>query len=386
MSFKRVSKGIYEYVVGRPAIRQSLYINFRGLDGTPVKEKVNTMSIPEAKKLLANKKYELDKARKQLARDGIKLKEIVNYKKIKLDDMAKLYFDNRRTKLNEEDIKKYNTRIRPTLGSKLVSRISTNDIQELQDKLKPHYAPKTLNETINSLRAMFNQGIKKKWCEHNPVNREEIKNLDIDSEPSRVLTDIELKKMFDTFKYGDVELNIFPNSTLYFFTKLAYFTGTRPTAVMDMQVKHVNFNNNTVHLKAMKKGKSYQQRIRQEVIDMIKDWIKLHELTHSDFLFYPQQVFQRSKNLDDKKYSMNYSSIAKSAKKVFDKLFNQNIPVKDLAYKVTLYSLRRTAGTNRYKSKGLVSAKNFLNHTNVQTTMIYLNVTDDFTEDEDDGL
>jgi len=386
MALKRVSKGIYEYVVGRPAIRQALYINYRRLDGTPVKEKINTMSIAEAKKILAEKKYQLSLDKKKLNYSKSKLKATIAYKKLKLDEMAKLYFDNRRTKLNENDRKIYNTRVHPTLGDKLVSKITTKDIQALQDKLEPHYAPKTLNETINSLRAMFNQGIKNQWCDFNPVNRDEIKKVEEISEPGRVLTDEELRTMFNTFKNGHTGLKIEKNLTLHLFTKIAYYTGTRPTAVMALQVKHINFNNSTVHLKAMKKGKSYQQKLRQEVIDLIKEWIILHELTHSDFLFYPQQVYSRTQNLDDKKVAMSYSVVAKSAKKILDKLFNKDIPTKDLAYKVTLYSLRRTAGTNRYKSKGLVSAKNFLNHTNVQTTMTYLNVTDDFQDDEDDGL
>ena len=146
MALKRVSKGIYEYVVGRPAIRQALYINYRRLDGTPVKEKINTMSIAEAKKILAEKKYQLSLDKKKLNYSKSKLKATIAYKKLKLDEMAKLYFDNRRTKLNENDRKIYNTRVHPTLGDKLVSKITTKDIQALQDKLEPHYAPKTLND------------------------------------------------------------------------------------------------------------------------------------------------------------------------------------------------------------------------------------------------
>lgn len=386
MPLKRVSKGIYEYVVGRPAIRRALYINYRGLDGIPIKVKTNTMSIPEAKKILADIKYKLSIDRKKIKNKKLKLESVIAYKKLKLDDMAKLYFDARRTKENENDRKIYNTRIQPTLGLKFVSRITTNDIQKLQDKLELQYAAQTVNETINRLRAMFNQGKKKGWCELNPVDRDEIKSLEVIHEPGRILTDKELSKMFDTFKNGDLELKIIPHEVLYLFTNIAYYSGTRPTAIIDLQVKHINIIDNKINFKAMKKGKSYQQRIRQDVMTLIIEWIKLHKLKHNDYLFYPQQVFNRSKDLEDKQRPVSYSVIAKAAKNVFDKLFNKDIPSKELAYKVTPYSLRRTAGTNRYKSKGLVSAKNFLNHTNVQTTMIYLNVTDDMQDEDDDGL
>jgi len=39
--------------------------------------------------------------------------------------------------------------------------------------------------------------------------------------------------------------------------------------------------------------------------------------------------------------------------------------------------MRRTAGTKVYKKYGIVHAKKFLNHTDIKTTMHYLNVEDD---------
>ena len=49
-------------------------------------------------------------------------------------------------------------------------------------------------------------------------------------------------------------------------------------------------------------------------------------------------------------------------------------------YRVTVYTMRRTTGTKVYKAKGIVHAKKFLNHTDIKTTMKYLNVDDDLEE------
>ena len=49
----------------------------------------------------------------------------------------------------------------------------------------------------------------------------------------------------------------------------------------------------------------------------------------------------------------------------------------DLAYRVTVYTMRRTAATKVYKKFGIVHAKRFLNHTEIDTTMKYLNIEDD---------
>jgi integrase len=44
---------------------------------------------------------------------------------------------------------------------------------------------------------------------------------------------------------------------------------------------------------------------------------------------------------------------------------------------VTVYTMRRTAATKIYKKLGIVHAKRFLNHTEIDTTMKYLNIEDD---------
>jgi integrase len=46
-------------------------------------------------------------------------------------------------------------------------------------------------------------------------------------------------------------------------------------------------------------------------------------------------------------------------------------------YKITTYSLRRTSGTKIYRAHGIITAKKFLNHTDIKTTMKYLNVSDE---------
>lgn len=68
--------------------------------------------------------------------------------------------------------------------------------------------------------------------------------------------------------------------------------------------------------------------------------------------------------------------IRRATKKIFDKHFNQNIGTYDLAYRVSVYTMRRTAATNIYKKFGIVHAKRFLNHTEIDTTMKYLNIDD----------
>lgn len=78
-----------------------------------------------------------------------------------------------------------------------------------------------------------------------------------------------------------------------------------------------------------------------------------------------------------KNRSTRYQKYAEQLRKIFDRHFNQNIGAFDLAYRVSVYTMRRTAATNVYKKLGIVHAKRFLNHTEISTTMKYLNIDDD---------
>jgi integrase len=188
------------------------------------------------------------------------------------------------------------------------------------------------------------------------------------------LSDSELERMFDVFENGDPDLEFEPKPKLFFLSKLLYHTGARPDAVKSILVQHCNFDQNKIYLKAMKKGKSYQQPVNVKVMELIAEWIKKHDLKYGDALFYAEQTFQKSKNSSDKKKPAHYSGMRREGQKVFDKLFNVGIPTTAIMDRVSFYSLRRTSGTKIYKAKGIMQAMLFLNHTNVTTTQKYLNV------------
>lgn len=207
------------------------------------------------------------------------------------------------------------------------------------------------------------------------IGSDDIQKIEQNSEPGRVLTDEELDVMFNIFKNGDYDLGIKPRPTLYLFSKILYFTGARPSGVIDIQVKHCNFDENKITIKAMKKGKSYQAQVRLELMELIKEWIVEHKLGFNDYIFYPQQTFKRTEKGKDKPTA--YSGYRKQGQQVFNKIFNVGIPNTELMHRVSFYSLRRTAGTKVYKAKGIIHAMLFLNHTSVKTTQIHLNVTGD---------
>ncbi len=386
MGFRKIRakkySGIFEYFKDsdNDKVTIAYYISYRDIDNKIKKIKCSATSKDDALKILNDKRAELTKDRDEIKKDATLLNRKLMNNNLTLEDVAKLYFPTKIAVSIDMITSDYYRLINPSLGKIKIAKIKTEDIKNLSDSLKEKksrigtiFNPRTVKKIITSLRALFNWAIKQGYVEKNPVIVKEIIKVDR-NEPGRVLSDEELFKLWNLD-----EFIIKPR--LFLFLKACYHTGARPSAVMDIQVKHINFVKGTVHIRAMKQGKPYDARVGKELLDLFKNWINKHHLIHDNFIFYPQQLYKRAITKDEKEalknQSTRYQKYAEQLRKIFDKHFNQNIGTYDLAYRVSVYTMRRTAATNIYKKFGIVHAKKFLNHTEIDTTMKYLNIDDD---------
>jgi integrase len=374
--------GIYEYYKDSDFDKTTIayYIAYRDLDNKIKKIRCKATNVDDALKILNEKRAELTKDRKIVKRDQSYLTRKIMNNNLTLSDVAKLYFPTKTAKTADMMESSYNRLVNPTLGKMKIAKIKTDDIKKLSDKLKQTPSrkdiplnPRTVKKVIGYLRALFNWAIKEGYIETNPVIIKEIIKVD-KNEPGRVLSDEELDKLWNLD-----ELVVRPR--LFLFLKACYHTGARPSGVITIQVKHINFTKGTVHIRAMKQGKPYDAKVGHELLDLFKDWIKKHNLKHDNYIFYPIQLFKRAKSDKEKEAIKNtptkYGRYAESLRTIFDRHFNQDISTNDLAYRVSVYTMRRTAATKVYKKFGIVHAKRFLNHTEIDTTMKYLNIEDD---------
>lgn len=386
MGFRKIKakkySGIYEYYKDSDFDKTTIayYIAYRDLDNKIKKIRCKATNVDDALKILNEKRAELTKDRKIVKRDQSYLTRKIMNNNLTLSDVAKLYFPTKTAKTADMMESSYNRLVNPTLGKMKIAKIKTDDIKKLSDKLKQTPSrkdiplnPRTVKKVIGYLRALFNWAIKEGYIETNPVIIKEIIKVD-KNEPGRVLSDEELDKLWNLD-----ELVVRPR--LFLFLKACYHTGARPSGVITIQVKHINFTKGTVHIRAMKQGKPYDAKVGHELLDLFKDWIKKHNLKHDNYIFYPIQLFKRAKSDKEKEAIKNtptkYGRYAESLRTIFDRHFNQDISTNDLAYRVSVYTMRRTAATKVYKKFGIVHAKRFLNHTEIDTTMKYLNIEDD---------
>lgn len=386
MGFRKVSgkkyNSIYEYYKDSDHDKKTIayYIMYRDLENKPKKIKCDALNKDDALKILNDKKLELTKDRKAIKRDSSLLHQKIMNNNLSLDDVAKLYFPTKTTKSTDMIESSYNRLVSPILGQIKIKKIKTEDIKDLSNILKNTPSkhgtplnPRTIKKVISELRALFNWAIKQAYIDKNPVIVKEIIKVDR-NEPGRVLSDEELEKLWNLDEFVI-------RHRLFLFLKTCYHTGARPSGVLTIQVKHINFSKGTIHIRAMKQGKPYEARVGKELLDLLKDWIKEHDLKHDNFIFYPIQLYKRAKTDKEKQEIKNtavkYGRYSESLRIIFDRHFNQDIGTYDLAYRVTVYTMRRTAATKVYKKFGIVHAKRFLNHTEIDTTMKYLNIEDD---------
>ena len=386
MGFRKVSgkkyNSIYEYYKDSDHDKKTIayYVMYRDLENRPKKIKCDATNKDDALKILNDIKAKLLKDRKEIKRDSSLLHQKIMNNNLSLDDVAKLYFPTKTAKSTDMIESSYNRLVSPTLGQIKIKKIKTEDIKDLSNILKNTPSrqgtplnPRTIKKVISELRALFNWAIKQVYIDKNPVIVKEIIKVDR-NEPGRVLSDEELEKLWNLDEFV-----IRPR--LFLFLKACYHTGARPSGVLTIQVKHINFSKGTIHIRAMKQGKPYEARVGKELLDLLKDWIKKHDLKHDNFIFYPIQLYKRAKTDKEKQEIKNtavkYGRYSESLRIIFDRHFNQNIGTYDLAYRVTVYTMRRTAATKVYKKFGIVHAKRFLNHTEIDTTMKYLNIEDD---------
>lgn len=386
MGFRKVRgkkyNSIYEYYKDSDHDKKTIayYIMYRDIENKPKKVKCEATNKEEALKILNDKKVELSKDRVEIKKDSSLLHQKVMNNNLSLEDIAKLYFPTKTAKSTNMIESAYNRLINPHIGKMKVTKIKTEDIKKVSNTLKETLSrqgtplnPRTIKKVIGYLRALFNWAIKQGYIDKNPVIIKDIIKVDR-NEPGRVLSDEELLKLWNLH-----DLIVKPR--LFLFLKACYHTGARPSAVMDIQVKHINFDKGTVHIRAMKQGKPYEARVGKELLDLFKDWISEHKLIHDNFIFYPIRLYNQAttdkEKEDCKNKSTRYQKYAEQLRKIFDKHFNQNIGSFDLAYRVSVYTMRRTAATKVYKKFGIVHAKRFLNHTEIDTTMKYLNIDDD---------
>lgn len=274
---------------------------------------------------------------------------------ITFDQIAMKYFDARElhNRTNHQARSKYKSQLQPYIGSKDISAISKNYILKIQTELAKTRAPKTVNQYIQFIRAVYNFAIEEEiYTGTNPTKG--IKEQKVDNKRERFLTVNEVKNLLEAVR-GD--------AYLYLFTLLSLATGGRLNTIMEITKKDIDLEHDMITLKDIKNNDTYGGFVDTRLKDILEERMK--------FL-----------NPNDKIVNMNSRTLRRKMSTILTKLFNENLESDDRKNRVVVHTLRHTFASHlAINGTPIFTIQNLLNHKDIKQTLRYAKLAPDSGRD-----
>ncbi|PHR71324.1 MAG: integrase [Arcobacter sp.] len=332
----------------------SYYIRYKNEYGKSVRIKVGDKSKGITEPFCKQKRDELiNKLRLGEDLPIRQRKELI----ITLNDLSKLYFDDRDLELkqNKRQKSKYVLHLEIPFGTKNIKLLTKQDITSFRDGLvKLDKANNTINGIMILLNAIINYAIKEKGISIiNPCFG--VKKFKLDNERERFLNTDEIQILLEEIKDEPV---------LYIFIHLALNTGGRLETVLNIQKKNIDFMNNTVALIDFKNKTNYRGFISKSFMPYLKE--KVRGLGINDYVVgglankYPTTSLQRK------------------LKKILDINFNKGLDLKDAKNRVVIHTFRHTFASHlAINGTPIFTVQKLLNHSKIEMTLRYAKLMPD---------
>ncbi|HFQ61475.1 MAG TPA: site-specific integrase [Epsilonproteobacteria bacterium] len=270
---------------------------------------------------------------------------------ITFDQITQQYFDARElhNRTNHQARSKYKSQLKPYIGHMNICSITKKDIIKIQSKMAETKAPKTVNQYIQFIRAIYYYAQEEEiFIGTNPAKG--IKEQKIDNRRERFLTKDEVKLLLDTVK---------SDHQLYLFTLIALSTGARSGSILNITKKDVEISNALLTLTDSKNNTTYKGFFNGSLQEILTKEIKF--LKKNDYILtLPERTLRRK------------------MKKILDKLFNQDLEKDDRKNRVVIHTLRHTfASQLAINGTPIFTIQKLLNHKDIKQTMRYAKLAPD---------
>lgn len=373
-------KGVYELYSAKTGDTNGYYIQFRD-EYSEVKKfrSIDSNNPDEALLHLNQCKHEVIRAK----REGFDKSNAKRHKRITLNDLATDFFKSKGDTVDKRVSARYNNHVRSEpIGELLVDRMTLPDVEALKITLQTKkfmkskkevigLAKGTQNHVLVMIKTIIKYGIQSRFCAYNIFENVEIKRSS--RQRMKVLSPKEVYQLIDNATY---------NKRLQMFVRMLYFTAQRPKTILEMQRKHINFNNDTIYIPKIKNQKETTLPISSKLKPYLVKWIKDLEPDH--FLFHQMQAPTNPNQKADPSKKVSFQQIQKSAIKLFAP-YNVNLTTQDdNLMRVSFYTLRHSAATNMLKvTKNIYLVQKILNHSDIKMTQRYAKLVD---TDKQEGL
>jgi len=283
-----------------------------------------------------------------------------------LDYIANKYFETKDdSKSTFERLSKYNKHLSPVLGVKEITKVTKNDLLDLQQKtLQNGLSNQTANMIVELFGTIFNYGFKEEMYEAvNPVLK--IPKLKVKNTRERFLNKYEIKELFEIAKKADLENEY--GCLLELFCKLSLTTGARMESILHLKKCDIDLQNDIIRLTDFKGGgeiySGYITDTTREILHSI-----LSKLGFNDYVI--------SFNYDGEKITGR--QLQRRLKPILDELFNKGLDTKDRKNRIVIHSLRHTFASQLALSNvSIRQIQELLNHSDISQTVRYAKLQDD---------
>ena len=264
---------------------------------------------------------------------------------VTFDEIVTKYFKTKElhNKTNEQTKNRYKSQLKEYIGSKDIYSITKNDILAIQTDMAKTRAPKTVNQYIQFIKAVYNYAIAENlFSGVNPVKG--IEEQKVDNKRERFLSIDEIKVLIEKLK---------ENEDLHLFTLLSLSTGGRLGTIMAIAKKDLDFNNNMITLNDIKNEDTYGGFFDNTLKEIL---------------------LKRTANLkpNDKLIAMNERTLRRQLSKELTDLFNVGLFADDRKNRVVIHTLRHTfASQLAIKGTPIFTIQKLLNHKEIKQTLRY---------------
>ncbi len=271
--------------------------------------------------------------------------------KITFDSIVKLYFQSKElhNMTNKQSKGKYESQLKPYIGHRDIYNITKRDILKIQAKMAENKAPKTVNQYIQFIRAVYYYAIEEElYTGANPTKG--IKEQKIDNRRERFLTKNEVRSLLAAIR---------DDQQLYLFTLISLSTGARSGSILSITQKDIEINNALLTLIDSKNKTTYTGFFNGELQDILAKEIK-HLKKNEYIINVPARTLRRK------------------MKKILDQLFNQDLEKNDRKNRVVIHTLRHTfASQLAINGTPIFTIQKLLNHKDIKQTMRYAKLAPD---------
>lgn len=259
-----------------------------------------------------------------------------------------------------KDLKYFNQFLMDKYNSEniLIDSITSEDVQDflyfiLSEK---HYAPNSRRRSLNSIKCLYNFCLKRRLCTYNITN--EIDHIKIWQRERTFLTDLEVVTLIGFVKLPLLKILI---STLY-------YTGLRISECINLELDHVDLQNDIIYVKCGKGKKNRNIPINKKLKIILTNYLITVRLDKSSAKFF----------------CTNTGSISSS---YVNRILDISTKEAGINKHVTAHILRHSFASNLLKhGVDIVKIQRLLGHAHLRTTCIYIHTTIDDLRDSIDLL